>query len=247
MPLLPPEAVLAIAAVTYVALDAQRALIRRPTRGKALSVRLGVPSRHLERVLQALSRHGTLNSTPGPRGDYDLAREGRCITAADILRAVGPAAEMECTAAVDSALLLWQAEEVFCAQLARINVVTTPVVACRQICGPAAEPPLSDCICFSGARLPVFSGAIVTMGANFPFPILPRIVAELGRIFELLLGNVSAEPAQRPIVGQRAPGNRIVAVAETHEAAKAHDGVGHASRQLVDDEVIDLADVLAIG
>jgi hypothetical protein len=38
-----------------------------------------------------------------------------------------------------------------------------------------------------------------------------------------------------------------VAVTETHETAKAHDGVGHASGQFVDDEVIDLTDIPAIG
>jgi hypothetical protein len=31
------------------------------------------------------------------------------------------------------------------------------------------------------ARLPVFGGAVVTMGANLPITILPGIVAELGR------------------------------------------------------------------
>jgi hypothetical protein len=38
-----------------------------------------------------------------------------------------------------------------------------------------------------------------------------------------------------------------VVVAETHETAKAHDRVGHASGQLVDDEVIDLTDIPAMG
>ena len=56
------------------------------------------------------------------------ATEGR-ITADDILRAVGTAAEMECTPIADSALLkdavlpvLGQAEEAFSAELVRINV-----------------------------------------------------------------------------------------------------------------------------
>jgi hypothetical protein len=86
----------------------------------------------------------------------------------------------------------------------------------------------------------------MAMGANFPIAILPRIVTELGRVFELLLRNIRAESAKRLIVTQGAPGNRIVAVTETHEAAEAHDSVGHASGQLVDDEVIDLTDIPAI-
>ena len=36
-------------------------------------------------------------------------------------------------------------------------------------------------------------------------------------------------------------------VAEAHETAETHHGVGDASRQRVDHEVIDLADVLPIG
>ena len=34
-------------------------------------------------------------------------------------------------------------------------------------------------------------------------------------------------------------------MAESHESAKTHDGVGHTSRHLVDDEVVDLTNVLA--
>jgi hypothetical protein len=84
------------------------------------------------------------------------------------------------------------------------------------------------------------------MGANFPIAILPGIVAELGRVFELFFRNIGAKSAERLIVTQRTPRDGIVAVAETHEPAKAHDGIGHASRQLVDNEMIDLAYVLAI-
>jgi hypothetical protein len=93
--------------------------------------------------------------------------------------------------------------------------------------------------------LPVFRRTVMTMGPNFPIAILPEIVAELRRVLELLLRNISAEPAKRLVVSERAPGNGIMAVAETHEAAKAHDGVGHASGQLVNDEMIDLTDAAA--
>jgi hypothetical protein len=33
----------------------------------------------------------------------------------------------------------------------------------------------------------------MTMGANFPIAIVPGIVTELGRVFELSLGNIGAE------------------------------------------------------
>src|SRR5262249_50844517 len=97
------------------------------------------------------------------------------------------------------------------------------------------------------SRLPVFRRTVMTMGANFPIAILPGIVTELGRVFELFLRNIGAESAKRLVVSQGAPWDGIVAVAETQEAPKAHDGIGHASRQLVDDEVIDLTDIFAIG
>jgi Rrf2 family protein len=125
MPLLPPKAVLAIAAVTEIALNTRRV----PIRSKALAMRLGLPERHLEPVLQALVQHHVLVGTRGQRGGYQLARQARRITADDILRAAGMAAEMDCTPVAGSALLrrvvlpvLRQAEEAFSAELARINV-----------------------------------------------------------------------------------------------------------------------------
>ena len=38
-----------------------------------------------------------------------------------------------------------------------------------------------------------------------------------------------------------------MAVAEPHKAAKTHDNIGDTTGHLVDDEVIDLTDFLAIG
>jgi hypothetical protein len=43
----------------------------------------------------------------------------------------------------------------------------------------------------------------MTMGPNFPIPILPGIVGELGRVFELLLRNIGAESAKRLVVRER--------------------------------------------
>ena len=80
MPLLPRKSLLAIAAVTDIAL-------RGPVSGKALTKNLRLPPRHLEPVLQALVREGILKAVRGPHGGYVLAREQHRITANDILRA----------------------------------------------------------------------------------------------------------------------------------------------------------------
>jgi uncharacterized protein YjbJ (UPF0337 family) len=80
-------------------------------------------------VLQALVRHDIVKGTRGPHGGYQLAREERRITADDILRAAGTAAEMDCTPVAHSPLLksvvlpvLREAEDAFSAELARIDV-----------------------------------------------------------------------------------------------------------------------------
>jgi Rrf2 family iron-sulfur cluster assembly transcriptional regulator len=85
MPLLPRKAVLAVAAVIDVAMQAQG----QPISAKALATRHGLPPRHLEPVLQALVRCGILHGIRGPRGGYELARDRRQVTANDILRAAG--------------------------------------------------------------------------------------------------------------------------------------------------------------
>src|SRR5215210_2085657 len=102
MPLLPHKGILAIAAVTDIALHARG----RPVAAKALATRHRLPPRHLEPVLQALVREGILKGVRGPRGGYELAREQRRITADDILRAAGTIEEPgDPAAAADSALL----------------------------------------------------------------------------------------------------------------------------------------------
>jgi Rrf2 family iron-sulfur cluster assembly transcriptional regulator len=80
MALLPRKSILAIVAVTDIALNARD----RPVVARALAARLRLPPRHLEPVLQALVREGILKGVQGPRGGYELAREQRRITADDI-------------------------------------------------------------------------------------------------------------------------------------------------------------------
>lgn len=83
MNLLPRRSLLAIAAVVDIAYHARPA----PIAAKALSARHGLPPRHLETLLQVLVRAGILKGVRGPRGGYELARERRRITVADIVRA----------------------------------------------------------------------------------------------------------------------------------------------------------------
>ena len=81
--LLSRRSLLAIAAVVDVALHARP----QPVAAKHLAARHTLPPRHLETILQALVRQGILKGVRGPRGGYELARERRRITAADIVRA----------------------------------------------------------------------------------------------------------------------------------------------------------------
>jgi Rrf2 family protein len=92
MNLLPRRSLLAIAAVVDIAYHARPA----PIAAKALSARHSLPPRHLETLLQVLVRSGILKGVRGPRGGYELARERRRITVADIVRAASsPAAAID--------------------------------------------------------------------------------------------------------------------------------------------------------
>jgi Rrf2 family protein len=88
MNLLPRRSLLAIAAVVDIAYHARPA----PIAAKALSARHSLPPRHLETLLQVLVRSGILKGVRGPRGGYELARERRRITVADIVRAASASA-----------------------------------------------------------------------------------------------------------------------------------------------------------
>ena len=84
MILLSRRGYLALAAVVDIAIHARPF----PIAAKALAVRLELPPRHLEGLLQSLVHANILKGVRGPRGGYELARERRRITAASVLRAV---------------------------------------------------------------------------------------------------------------------------------------------------------------
>jgi Rrf2 family transcriptional regulator, iron-sulfur cluster assembly transcription factor len=123
MSLLPRKALLAIAAVVDVALNARD----RPVSAKALAARHGLPPRHLEPVLQALVHEGILRGLRGPHGGYALARERDSIGIDEIVRAAATVHDDE--QAIASPLIadvvspaVAEAERAFSGALARMNV-----------------------------------------------------------------------------------------------------------------------------
>jgi Rrf2 family iron-sulfur cluster assembly transcriptional regulator len=124
MPLLPRKGVLAITAVIDIALNARG----RPVAAKALATRHSLPPRHLEPVLQALVHAGIFNGVRGPRGGYELARERKRISVADILRAAGRVNDEDNDAApsriLQQAVLpaLADAERLFAVALTRLSL-----------------------------------------------------------------------------------------------------------------------------
>lgn len=82
MTLLPRAARAALLAVLDVALHARG----RPVSSKELAARHALPPRRLEGLLQALVHAGVLKSLRGPSGGYELAKERRRLTLADVLR-----------------------------------------------------------------------------------------------------------------------------------------------------------------
>lgn len=124
MSLLPRKGLLAIAAVVDVALNARE----RPVSSRKLAARHNLPPRHLEPVLQALVHEGIFHGVRGPRGGYELARERRRISIADILRAAGTVEDAESdtprSRILDEVVLpaIADAERAFTSALARLNL-----------------------------------------------------------------------------------------------------------------------------
>jgi Rrf2 family transcriptional regulator, iron-sulfur cluster assembly transcription factor len=83
MSLLPRAARLAFMATLDIGLHAHA----RPVSSKQLAARYDLPPRRLESLLQALVRAGILKSLRGPLGGYELARERRRLSLAEIARA----------------------------------------------------------------------------------------------------------------------------------------------------------------
>jgi Rrf2 family protein len=124
MSFLPRKGLLAIAAVVDVALHGRE----RPVSARKLAARHNLPARHLEPVLQALVHEGIFNGVRGPRGGYELARERKRISVADILRAAGNVNDeddaLTTSRLVEQAVLpaLADVERAFTAALTRLSL-----------------------------------------------------------------------------------------------------------------------------
>ena len=123
MSLLSRKGLLAIAAVVDVALIARE----RPLSARALAARHNLPPRHLEPVLQALVHARIFNGIRGPRGGYELARELRRISVADVLRAAGDDGDeqgQKGSRILDEIVLpaLTEAERTFTVALAQLSI-----------------------------------------------------------------------------------------------------------------------------
>ena len=123
MSFLPRKGLLAITAVVDVALHGSE----RPVSARKLAARHNLPTRHLEPVLQALVHEGIFNGVRGPRGGYELARERKRISVADILRAAGSIQDeddMPASRILEQAVLpaLAEAERAFATALGRLSL-----------------------------------------------------------------------------------------------------------------------------
>src|SRR3954451_9934220 len=79
-------------------------------------------------------------------------------------------------------------------------------------------------------------------------PVPRRALASVaGRVLQPLLVEVDHVAADLGVVGQEAPGQGVVALAQTQEAAERHDRVGHLAGDLVDHEVVHRAETLALA
>lgn len=122
MSLLPRRSLLAVAAVVDVALNGRAG----PVSSKALAERHELGPRQFESLLQALVRSGILKGIRGPKGGYELARERRRITVAEIVeaasRAGGEPARLPGLVDEVVAPAFQDAERAFLAALATVSV-----------------------------------------------------------------------------------------------------------------------------
>lgn len=83
MNMIPQRAVLAIAAVTEIAMNAAT----RPISAKSLAERYKLAPRHLEPLLQALVHASILKGVRGPHGGYQMAQDAEKVTAEQVMGA----------------------------------------------------------------------------------------------------------------------------------------------------------------
>lgn len=96
---LPRRVVLGLLAMADIGVHARGGMVS----ARDMAERHGMPPRHFETVLQDLTRAGLVRGHRGPRGGYQLARERRRISAADVVRAVGLTDPLEALPESDAA------------------------------------------------------------------------------------------------------------------------------------------------
>jgi Rrf2 family transcriptional regulator, iron-sulfur cluster assembly transcription factor len=138
--LLSRRSLLAIAAVVDIALHARPT----PVAAKMLASRHNLPPRHLETVLQALVRAGVLKGVRGPRGGYELARERRRITAAEIVRAAMMAAAEENLPPVPESRLVDEVVAPLVQRAADAFLASLDAVTIEELCRQANKARVFD-------------------------------------------------------------------------------------------------------
>jgi len=136
MTLLPRVVRLAVMATLDIGLHARA----RPVSSKQLAARHDLPPRRLESLLQALVRAGILKSVRGPQGGYELARERRRLTLAEIARAAlgAEGAEDEEFAQIEKALGFVM-DDVEIGLFERLEQATLDDLAARAVKGGHGE------------------------------------------------------------------------------------------------------------
>lgn len=91
----------AIEAVLFIAYNAKA----MPVAGSTVAEAQGLPTRYLEPIMQKLVRAGILKGVRGPAGGYQLGRERRRISLADICGVIGESALPKCATALGEKIL----------------------------------------------------------------------------------------------------------------------------------------------
>jgi hypothetical protein len=82
-----------------------------------------------------------------------------------------------------------------------------------------------------------------------PLPIIGSVMplrTAAGCAAQLILREVQFVGIELRVVLQDTPGKRVVFLAEPHEAAEAHDRIGHLAGALLDHHALDRSDLLTV-
>src|SRR5262245_3735018 len=99
--------------------------------------------------------------------------------------------------------------------------------------------------CLQDSTRPIRRCDIVVGGLGRPIPVRPGIIAERRSVLELLLRDTGDIAAQFCVVFEGSPRDRIMAVPKADKTPEAHYGIGHTPRNLVDHQVVNIADFAA--